>query len=353
MKATATAPLLSVRGLAKHFPVRSGVLRRTVGQVRAVDGVDLEIQPGQTLGLVGESGSGKSTTARLITRLIEPSGGEINFDGTDLGPLSSSELRAVRRRIQMVFQDPYASLSPRLTVAQIVGEPLRVHRLASGADLDARVVELLGQVGLDASGLDRYPHEFSGGQRQRIAVARALAVGPDLVVCDEPVSALDVSIQSQVINLLADLQAEQGLAYLFISHDLSVVRHVSDRIAVMYLGRIVEEGPAEAVHDHPTHPYTQALLSAIPVPDPVRQRSRRRIVLQGDVPSPLDPPAGCHFHPRCPYVMDVCRSEDPPAFALPDGGRVHCHLHTDGPRLAGASVRTLDLEARRQREDAR
>jgi oligopeptide/dipeptide ABC transporter ATP-binding protein len=275
----------------------------------------------------------------------------VTFAGKDLADLSGAELRAVRRQIQMVFQDPYASLSPRLTVAQIVGEPLRVHGLAAGADLDARVVALLDQVGLDASGLDRYPHEFSGGQRQRIAVARALALGPDLVVCDEPVSALDVSIQSQVINLLADLQSEQGLAYLFISHDLSVVRHVSDRIAVMYLGRIVEEGPAAAVHDRPTHPYTEALVSAVPIPDPVRQRARRRIVLKGDVPSPLNPPPGCHFHPRCPHVMDICRTVDPPAFDLPDGGRVHCHLHTEGPRLAGAPVR--DLEARRPREEAR
>jgi oligopeptide/dipeptide ABC transporter ATP-binding protein len=343
-------PLLEVRGLSKHFPVRSGVLRRTVGHVRAVDGVDLRVERGQTLGLVGESGSGKSTTARLLTRLIEPTAGEVTFDGTDLLALDGGDLRAARRRIQMVFQDPYASLSPRLTVAQIVGEPLTVHKLASGEELTRRVVALLRAVGLDDSCLDRYPHEFSGGQRQRLAVARALALEPDLVVCDEPVSALDVSIQSQVVNLLADLQAERGLAYLFISHDLSVVRHVSDRIAVMYLGRVVEEGPAAAVHDAPTHPYTEALVSAVPVPDPTRQRARRRIVLQGDVPSPLDPPAGCHFHPRCPHAMDVCREVDPPAFDLPDGGRVHCHLHTEGPRLAGAPVR--DLDARRQREVA-
>jgi oligopeptide transport system ATP-binding protein len=342
--------LLEVRGLTKHFPVRSGVLRRTVGHVRAVDGIDLDLDRGQTLGLVGESGSGKSTTARLVTRLIEPTDGEVRFDGTDVLGLNGGELRAMRRRVQMVFQDPYASLSPRLTVARIVGEPLQVHHLASGADLTARVVDLLDAVGIDAGALDRYPHEFSGGQRQRLAVARALAVEPDLVVCDEPVSALDVSIQSQVVNLLADLQAERDLAYLFISHDLSVVRHISDRIAVMYLGRVVEEGPAGAVHDQPRHPYTEALVSAVPVPNPVQQRARRRIVLQGDVPSPLDPPAGCHFHPRCPHAMDVCRSVDPPAFTLPDGGRVHCHLHTEGPRLAGAPVR--DLEKRRQREVA-
>ncbi len=332
------SPLLSVKGLVKHFPVRSGVLRRVVGQVRAVDGVDLEVDRGQTLGLVGESGSGKSTTARLIVRLIEPSEGTVEFDGTDLTTLDRGELRTMRRRIQMVFQDPYASLSPRLTVAQIVGEPLSVHGEASKADRDDRVGELLDQVGLDHRALDRYPHEFSGGQRQRIAVARALALEPDLVVCDEPVSALDVSIQSQVVNLLADLQERLGLAYLFISHDLSVVRHVSDRVAVMYLGRIVEEGPAGEVHDHPTHPYTEALLSAIPVPDPVRQRARTRIVLEGDVPSPLNPPPGCHFHPRCPYVMDICRTEDPPAYERPGGGRVHCHLHAGG-------VRVLDLNA--------
>jgi oligopeptide/dipeptide ABC transporter ATP-binding protein len=342
--------LLDVRGLTKWFPVRSGVLRRTVGHVRAVDGVDLTVDRGQTLGLVGESGSGKSTTARLITRLIEPTEGEVVFDGTDLLGLRASELRSARRRIQIVFQDPYASLSPRLTVAQIVGEPLTVHRLASGADLTARVVDLLDAVGLDDSCLDRYPHEFSGGQRQRLAIARALALEPDLLVCDEPVSALDVSIQSQVVNLLADLQEERGLAYLFISHDLSVVRHVSDRVAVMYLGRVVEEGPAGAVHDTPTHPYTEALVSAVPVPNPTRQRARRRIVLEGDVPSPLDPPSGCRFHPRCPHAMDVCRDVDPPAFDLPDGGRVHCHLHTEGPRLAGAPIR--DLDARRQREVA-
>ena len=341
-------PLLSVRGLEKYFPVRSGVLRRVVGHVRAVDGVDLAIQAGQTLGLVGESGSGKSTTARLITRLIDPTGGQVVFAGTDLAALSGGQLRAARRQIQMVFQDPYASLSPRMTVAQIVAEPLRVHHLDDGDDLTGRVVELLDQVGMDATVLDRHPHEFSGGQRQRIAVARALALRPDLVVCDEPVSALDVSVQSQVINLLADLQAQQGLAYLFISHDLSVVRHVSNRIAVMYLGRVVEEGSAAAVHDTPKHPYTEALVSAVPVPNPARQRARRRIMLQGDVPSPLDPPAGCHFHPRCPHVLDICRTVDPPADALADGGRVHCHLHTEGPRLAGAPVR--DLEVRRQRE---
>lgn len=337
--------LLSIRGLVKHYPVRSGVLRRVTGHVRAVDGIDLDVGRSETLGLVGESGSGKSTTARLALRLVEPTSGSITFDGTDLTTLDRRDLRAVRCRVQIVFQDPYASLSPRLTVARIVGEPLAVHQRLAAYERNGRVVELLDQVGLDPSAMDRYPHEFSGGQRQRIAVARALALEPDLVVCDEPVSALDVSIQSQVVNLLADLQERHGLAYLFISHDLSVVRHVSDRIAVMYLGRIVEEGAAERVHDQPAHPYTEALLSAIPVPDPATQRSRNRIVLRGDVPSALHPPTGCRFHPRCPHAMDICRTVDPPRFDLPGGGSVHCHLHTDGPVLAGASVRELDPRA--------
>ena len=338
-----TSPLLSVRGLVKHFPVRSGVLRRVVGHARAVDGVDFDVAPGETLGLVGESGSGKSTTARLVLRLVDPTEGSITFEGTDLATLDRRALRAVRRRLQIVFQDPYASLNPRLTVGRIVAEPLAVHERISGAERNRRVVELLDQVGLEPSALDRYPYEFSGGQRQRIAVARALALDPALVVCDEPVSSLDMSIQSQVINLLADLQQRLGLAYLFISHDLGVVRHVSDRIAVMYLGRIIEQGPADQVYGRPAHPYTAALLSAIPVPNPARQRERHRIVLRGDVPSPIDPPAGCRFHPRCPHTMDICRSVDPPRFDLPGGGSVHCHLHTEGPVLAGASVRSLDL----------
>jgi oligopeptide/dipeptide ABC transporter ATP-binding protein len=335
--------LFSLRGLVKHFPVRSGVLRRVTSHVRAIDGIDLDVERGETLGLVGESGSGKSTTARVALRLLEPTAGSITFDGTDLTTLNRNALRAMRRRIQLIFQDPYASLSPRLTVARIVGEPLMAHDRMSAGDRDARVAEVLDQVGLDSSMLDRYPYEFSGGQRQRVAIARALALEPDLVVCDEPVSALDVSIQSQVVNLLADLQERLGLAYLFISHDLAVVRHVSDRIAVMYLGRIVEEGPAAQVHDAPTHPYTEALLSAIPVPHPATQRARDRIVLRGDVPSPIAPPAGCRFHPRCPHAMDICKHVDPPRFDLPDGGHVHCHLHTEGPGLAGASVRELDL----------
>jgi len=337
---TSTA-VLTVRDLRMHFPVRSGVLRRVVGHVQAVDGVDLDLAARETLGLVGESGSGKSTTARLVTRLLSPTSGSVALDGTDLTGLGGARLREARRNIQMVFQDPFSSLSPRLTVAEIVGEPLTVHEGLRGAGRDRRVADVLAAVGLAAWAMERYPHEFSGGQRQRIAVARALAVNPKVVVCDEPVSSLDVSTQSQVINLLADLQHELGIALLFISHDLSVVRHVSHRIAVMYLGRVVEVGPAERVHDQPAHPYTEALLSAIPAPDPRRQRSRERIVLRGDVPSPIDPPSGCRFHPRCPYAMDVCREVDPAPFGVPAGGTVYCHLHTEGPTLAGASVRGL------------
>jgi peptide/nickel transport system ATP-binding protein len=336
-----TAPLLSVEGLRMDFPVHSGLLRRVVGHVKAVDGIDLTIAPGETLGLVGESGSGKSTAARLVLRLVEPTGGTVELGGVRLTGLDAKALRDQRRGMQIVFQDPYSSLDPRCTIADTVGEPLEVHEGLKGKARDDRVAELLHQVGLGAHLLRRYPHEFSGGQRQRIAIARALALEPRLLILDEPVSSLDVSTQSQVINLLTDLQDRLGLAYLFIAHDLSVVRHISDRIAVMYLGRIVEVGDAEQVYTRPTHPYTEALLSAIPVPDPAVQRERRRIVLEGDVPSPLAPPSGCRFHNRCAYALDVCREVDPPEYVTSEGTRVFCHLHTDGPRLDGRPVTEL------------
>ncbi len=330
--------LLEVRDLVVHFPVQSKVLRRVVAHVRAVDGVSFSIAKGQTLGLVGESGSGKSTTARLVLRLIEPNSGSVALDGVDVTKLNKTELRRTRRKMQIVFQDPYSSLDPRSTIAESVGEPLEVHEGLHGKARDERVAELLGEVGLDRRYVSRYPHEFSGGQRQRIAVARALALRPELLICDEPVSSLDVSTQSQVINLLDDLQDRLGLTCLFIAHDLSVVRHISDRIAVMYLGRIVEIGDAEQVYSRPTHPYTEALLSAIPVPDPVEQRSRQRIVLSGDIPSPVNPPKGCRFHTRCPYAMEVCSQQDPPPFTNDLGTTVWCHLHTAGPELAGSPV---------------
>ena len=341
---TATStPLLELRGLTKSFPVKSGVLKRVVGQVRAVDGVDLTVHQGETVGLVGESGSGKSTVARVALRLIEPTGGSVWFDGKDITAIDQRELRQQRRGMQIVFQDPYSSLDPRATVGDTIGEPLAVHEGLRKSQRDDRAAELLRQVGLPAQYIRRYPHQFSGGQRQRIAIARALALRPRLLICDEPVSSLDVSTQSQVINLLIDLQQELGLAYLFIAHDLSVVRHMSDRIAVMYLGQIVELGPAESVYRAPRHPYTEALLSAIPIPDPVRQRQRRRIVLSGDVPSPLHPPSGCHFRTRCPYAMPICAERAPEPFLAGDGTSVACHLHTEGPRLSGEPVTALTM----------
>jgi peptide/nickel transport system ATP-binding protein len=333
-----TEALLDISALRMSFPVRTGPLRRVTGSVQAVDGVDLQVGVGRTLGLVGESGSGKSTLARLILRLINPTEGSISLDGQDLTTLGGRQLRNTRRIMQIVFQDPYSSLDPRMRVNDIVGEPLEIYDHLSGSERDARVAELLDQVGLGRYALYRRPHEFSGGQRQRIAIARALAPRPRLLVCDEPVSALDVSTQSQVINLLTDLQERLGLAFLFIAHDLSVVRHISDRIAVMYLGRIVEEGTAEEVYLRPRHPYTQALLSAIPVPDVHRPAGSQRIVLTGEVANPLDPPSGCTFHPRCPYAMDICRSVEPEPFVTTSGTTVRCHLHTSGPVLDGAPL---------------
>ncbi|HXQ44405.1 MAG TPA: dipeptide ABC transporter ATP-binding protein [Acidimicrobiales bacterium] len=334
-------PLLDVTALKMTFPVRTGPLRRVTGAVKAVDGVDLRVPVGRTLGLVGESGSGKSTLARLILRLVDPSDGAIVLDGADLTRLGGRELRHTRRSMQIVFQDPYSSLDPRMRVNDIVGEPLEIYDGMTGGERDERVAELLDQVGLGRYALYRRPHEFSGGQRQRIAIARALAPGPRLLVCDEPVSALDVSTQSQVINLLTDLQARLGLAFLFIAHDLSVVRHISDRIAVMYLGRIVEEGPAEEVYLRPRHPYTEALLSAIPVPDVHRPAGTERIVLTGEVANPLDPPGGCTFHTRCPYAMEICSSVEPPPVTTAVGTTVRCHLHTSGPVLGGEPVTGL------------
>jgi oligopeptide/dipeptide ABC transporter ATP-binding protein len=316
--------LLEVQDLVKHYPVRGGLFSRAAGAVHAVDGVSLSLAPGETLGLVGESGCGKTTLARLVLRLEEPTSGQLRFEGEDLLALGARALRARRRQFQIVFQDPMSSLNPRMTVGEILAEPLQVHGVAKGAAADARVIELLDQVGIPASWRQRYPHEFSGGQRQRIGVARAIALGPKLVVCDEAVSALDVSVQAQVLNLLLELRERLGLAYLFISHDLSVVRHVSDRVAVMYLGQLVEQAPSERLFGAPAHPYTQALLSAIPVPDP--RRRPERIVLSGDVPSPAKPPPGCRFHTRCPAVMPRCSREAPPAYRVGEGHEVRCFL---------------------------
>ena len=319
-------PLLRVEDLKKHFPIHKGVIRRQVGAVHAVDGVSFEIYNGETLGLVGESGCGKSTTGRTILRLYKPTAGKIIYDGVDLASLKEKEMRKMRGKLQIIFQDPYASLNPRMTVADIVGEPLIVHKLANGKEIQERVEELLGLVGLNPAFANRYPHEFSGGQRQRIGIARALALQPELIICDEPISALDVSIQAQVINLLEDLQEQFGLTYLFIAHDLSMVRHISDRVAVMYLGVIVELAEHEELYDHPLHPYSQALLSAVPIPDPIAEEHRRRILLEGDVPSPVNPPSGCRFHTRCPIAESICSEQRPEWREVKPGHFVACHL---------------------------
>jgi oligopeptide transport system ATP-binding protein len=323
-----TEPLLQVRGLRKWFPVRAGLFGRPRAYLRAVDDVSFDIQAGETFALVGESGCGKTTVGRSVLRLLEPTAGEVRFGGRDVGALRGRELRSLRREMQIVFQDPYASLNPRLPVGRIVGEALEVHGVASGGELDDRVAALLERVGLSASYRTRYPHEFSGGQRQRIGIARALALQPRFIVCDEAVSALDVSIQAQILNLLRDLQQEFSLTYLFISHDLNVVEHVADRVAVMYLGRIVENAPAAELFESPLHPYTRALLAANPVPDPDARPGP--ISLEGEVPSPLAPPTGCPFHPRCPRIFAPCAEIEPRTVAVGAGREVACHLHPEG-----------------------
>ncbi|MET9683638.1 ABC transporter ATP-binding protein [Streptomyces coeruleorubidus] len=319
-------PLLKVEGLVKHFPIKKGLLQRQVGAVKAVDGIDFEVRRGETLGVVGESGCGKSTMGRLITRLLEPSGGKIEFDGTDITHLGTAGMRPFRRDVQMIFQDPYGSLNPRHTIGTIVSAPFRLQGVEPEGGVKQEVQRLLELVGLSPEHYNRYPHEFSGGQRQRIGIARALALKPRMVVADEPVSALDVSIQAQVVNLMDDLQDELGLTYVIIAHDLSVVRHVSDRIAVMYLGKIVELADRDSLYASPMHPYTKALLSAVPIPDPRRRAAKsERILLRGDVPSPIAPPSGCRFHTRCWKATQICKSTEPPLIELRPGQRVACH----------------------------
>jgi oligopeptide transport system ATP-binding protein len=316
--------LLEIRDLKKYFPITRGVFQRHVGDIKAVDGVTFDIQQGETLGLVGESGCGKSTTGRTILQLYRPTAGEIYLDGVNLAELKGSKLQQMRKRMQMIFQDPYASLNPRMTVGSIVGEPLEIYKIAKGKEKKKRVEELLRLVGLNPYFASRYPHEFSGGQRQRIGVARALALNPDFMVCDEPIAALDVSIQAQVVNLLEELQERFGLTYLFIAHDLSMVRHISDRVAVMYLGKIVELTDRDTLYNSPLHPYTTALLSAVPIPDPVVEEQRQRIILEGDVPSPANPPVGCNFNTRCPIAKDTCFENEPEFKEEEPGHQVAC-----------------------------
>jgi oligopeptide transport system ATP-binding protein len=347
MRRTGEAPLVDVTDLKMHFPIYGGLLRRRVGEVRAVDGVSLRIWPGETLGVVGESGCGKSTLGRAVLRLYEPTSGAVRIAGEDVLALGSDALRRKRPTMQMVFQDPQASLNPRMTVASIVGEPLDEHTTLGRAEKLARVYELLDAVGLNRDFANRYPHAFSGGQRQRVGIARALALNPKFIVCDEPIAALDVSIQAQVVNLLEELQDRLGLTYMFISHDLSMVRHIADRVAVMYLGKIIETGPVARLYDAPLHPYTQALLSAVPEPDPAAERAKERIVLKGDVPSPARPPSGCRFRTRCPQAMEICARLEPVFAEHAPGHFAACHLLT--PPGAAPDVSTA---AAQQGEDA-
>ncbi|GAA1020440.1 hypothetical protein Aple_088730 [Acrocarpospora pleiomorpha] len=329
-----TEPLLSVQGLEKHFPVTKGLLQRQVGAVKAVDGVSFDVRKGETLGLVGESGCGKTTTGRLITRLIEPTGGKVIFEGHDITHMSQGKIRPLRRDMQMIFQDPYSSLNPRHTVGAIVGAPFKIQGVQTEHGVKKAVQDILALVGLNPEHYNRYPHEFSGGQRQRIGIARTLALKPKLIIADEPVSALDVSIQAQVVNLLEDLQNELDLTYLVIAHDLSVVRHISDRVAVMYLGKIVELADRKGLYESPMHPYTNALLSAVPIPDPKGKAGRERIRLQGDVPSPLNPPPACRFHTRCWKAREICKTEEPPLLQLAPGHQVACHFPENAPAAA-------------------
>ncbi|KIL48654.1 ABC transporter ATP-binding protein [Jeotgalibacillus campisalis] len=329
---TTREPLLQVENLKKHFPVRGGVLGRTIGTVKAVEDVSFTVHKGETLGIVGESGCGKSTTGRMLLRLIEPTEGKVFFEGKEVTKLSNNELRKMRRDMQMVFQDPFASLNPRHTVEKILEEPLKVHGIGTPAERKKRVKELLETVGLSSYHAKRYPHQFSGGQRQRIGIARALMTKPKLIIADEPVSALDVSIQSQVLNLMQDLQKDFGLTYIVIAHDLGVVRHISDRVGVMYLGKMAEITSSEKLYDHPLHPYTQALLSAVPIPDPLYEKNS--VVLEGDIPSPADPPSGCTFHTRCPFKMDMCEKLVPQLQEHEEGHYVACHLYSKGKQSA-------------------